>query len=150
MNILISDIETNGLRPDVIWVVGILDFETDEFTAYTHADDNIAEGLLRLMEADAVVFHNGDDYDVPVIERLTDGLITFDRAKVLDTLKMGRKLVPQMKTQKLLEWGEVFEVPKVAFDGWDQYDPLMVPRCQRDCEITKLLFQFLLDLEQSH
>lgn len=148
MNILISDIETNGLRPDIIWVVGILDFETGEFTAYTHADDNIAEGLLRLMEADAVVFHNGDDYDVPVIERLTDGLITFDRSRVIDTLKMGRKLIPEMRTQKLLEWGEVFEVPKVPFDGWEEYDPQMVHRCHVDCQITKLVFDFLLDLEK--
>ncbi len=149
MAILISDIETNGFKPDVIWVVGIIDYETNEFTSYTHAEDNIAEGLLRLMEADLVVFHNGDDYDVPVIEKLTDGLITFDRAKVMDTLKMGRKLVPEMKTQKLEEWGKVFDIPKVLFEAWDAYDPEMVPRCRRDCEITKLLFDFLLDVKEN-
>ena len=32
MSILIGDIETNGLNPNTIWVVGVLDYETDEFT----------------------------------------------------------------------------------------------------------------------
>lgn len=146
MAILVADIETDGLRPNNIWVVGILDYETNEWTAYTDADDNIVEGLIRLAEADLVIFHNGRDYDVPVIERLTDGLITFDRDKVFDTLLEGRKLLPEMKCQKLAEWGEIFNVPKVLFEAWENYDPEMVPRCKRDCEITKLLFDFLLKL----
>jgi DNA polymerase III alpha subunit (gram-positive type) len=142
-----ADIETDGLRPNNIWVVGILSLDTDEWTAYTHADDNIAEGLMRLAEADLVVFHNGNDYDIPVIERLTDGLVKFDRSRVIDTLKMGRKLVPEMRSQKLEEWGKIFEQPKVLFEAWEKYDPEMVPRCKRDCEITKMVFNFLLELE---
>lgn len=145
--ILIADLETNSLNPSVIWVVGVLDFETDEFTSYTHPEGNVAEGLLRLLEADLVVFHNGKGYDVPVIKRLTEGLVEIPEEKIVDTLELSRKMV-KMKNHGLEAWGEIFDLNKTkdTIPNFDCFWPQMVPYCERDCRITKKLFELILEL----
>ena len=147
MSILVGDLETDGFKPHNIWVVGVLDYATDEFTAYT--GENVAEGLMRLAEADLVIGHNFSDYDAAVIEKLTDGMIVIDPAKIVDTLTLGRRVLPEMKCQKLEEWGEILGWPKIKFDeGFDQFRQSMVPYCQRDCEVTKRVFDFLMELDR--
>lgn len=142
-NILVGDIETDGLHPSRIWVVGVLDYNTNHFTSYT--GDDIPEGLVRLAEADLCIGHNFIGYDVKHIERLTDGLVTFDRGKIVDTLQLGRKVVPGMDNYKLETWGEILGYPKIHFNRFDVFDPLMVPYCERDCEISAKIFRFLME-----
>jgi hypothetical protein len=143
--ILIGDLETDGFDPSIIWVVGVLDYATDEFTAYMGED--VAEGLLRLSMADLVIGHNFIDYDAGVAEKLTEGLITFDRERIVDTLKLGRKLLPDMKCQKLEEWGDILGLPKIVFnEGFSRFHPKMVPYCERDCRLNKRVFDFLMEL----
>lgn len=148
MSILVADLETNGLDPSLIWVVGVLDYDTDEFRAYTGED--VAEGLMRLAEADLVVGHNFLTYDAPVIEKLTDGLIVLDRERIVDTLQLGRKLLPEMKCQKLEEWGNILGLPKIVFtEGFHRFHPNMIPYCERDCRLDKNVFDFLMSYEAS-
>jgi DNA polymerase III alpha subunit (gram-positive type) len=145
VSILIVDLETNGFKPNTIWVCGILDYDTNVYTPYMGED--IAEGIMRAAEADILIAHNGIDYDIPVMERLSGGLITFDRDKVVDTLVLGRRLLPEMKCQKLEEWGDILGWPKIKFnEGFDVFHPAMVPYCERDCQVTKMVFDFLMEL----
>lgn len=145
MNILVGDLETDGFDPSIIWVVGVLDYHTDEFVAYTGED--VAEGLMRLAAADVVIGHNFIGYDARISEKLTDGLISFDQERIADTLIMGRKLLPDMRKQKLEVWGEILGLPKIQFnEGFDKFVPSMVPYCKRDCEVTKMVFDFLMSL----
>lgn len=147
MSILVADLETDGFNPSIIWVVGILDYTTDEFTAYT--DENVAEGLMRIAEAELVIGHNFLGYDAEVAEKLTGGLIQIDREKVYDTLLMGRQLLPDMKCQKLAEWGDLLGLPKIVFnEGFESFHPLMVPYCERDCRLNKRVFDFLVEVEE--
>lgn len=143
MNILVGDIEANGLKPSRIWMVGVLDFHTDEFTAYV-GEDEIPYGLMRLAEADLVVGHYFKGYDAPVIERLTEGLITFDRNKIDDTVEISRALFPELSDHKLGTWGELLGYPKLDFTNFDTFDPAMIPYCERDCRLNGALYRFFL------
>ena len=141
-NILVGDIEANGLNPTIIWVVGVLDYNTGIFTGYT--GDDVPEGLLRLAEADVVIGHHFKGYDAKHIERLTEGLVRFDHSKIVDTLELSRRVEPGLKNHKLETWGEILGHPKIEFNKFDVYDPKMVPYCQRDCEINAQLFTYLM------
>ena len=148
MSILIADLETNGFTPDTIWVVGILDYDTDEFRSYTGED--VAEGLMRIAEADLVIGHNFGVYDAAVIDKLTDGLIIIDVDRIVDTLAMGRRLLPEMKKQSLEEWGDILGLPKIVFnEGFDRFHPKMVPYCERDCRLNKRVFDFLIEIQDA-
>ena len=144
MSILIGDIETNAIHmPSDIWMVGVLDYDSDVFTAY-HGDD-VAEGLLRLAEADLAIGHNFKGYDIKNIERMTAGLVKFDMRKVIDTLDLSRRHAT-LKDHKLKTWGEMFDFPKGDYTDFSRFRPEMIPYCERDCRLTKLVFDLLNDL----
>jgi hypothetical protein len=144
-SVLIGDIETNAIyQPSRIWMVGVLDFYTDEFTAYV-GDDEVPLGLMRLAEADLVCGHNFRAYDAKEITRMTEGLITLEDDRIIDTLEIGRSLFPDLVNHKLKTWGEIFGYPKIDYDkGFDAFHPDMVPYCERDCRLTKAVYEFLL------
>lgn len=140
--ILVADIETNGLRPDTIYMVGVLNLETEEYTAYI--GDEVPLGLMRLAEAECVIGHNFIGYDAPVIENLTDGLIKIDKEKIIDTCDLSRRLFPLLPSHKLKVWGEIFGDEKIEYDkGFHRYHPDMVPYLEQDVRLTTRLFRFL-------
>lgn len=144
MNILIGDIETDAIHmPRNLWMVGVLDYVTDEFTAY-HGDD-VPEGLLRLAEADMAIGHNFKGYDVKNIERMTNGLVKFDVTRIVDTLDLSRKYA-KLENHKLKTWGEMFDFPKGDYTDFSRFDPAMIPYCERDCRLTKKIFEFLNEM----
>lgn len=145
MSILIADLETDGLKPSVIWVLGVLDWETDVYTAYT--EDEIPVGMLRLLEADMVVGHCFQSFDAPVIEKLTDGLINIPSSKIYDTCSKSQKLVKGMRNHKLKEWGEILGFPKGDHSDFSKLTPEMLVYCERDVRLTRKLFDFLLEVE---
>jgi hypothetical protein len=145
LSILIGDIETDGLKPSVIHMVGVLDYDTDEYTSY-HGED-LVDGLLRLSEADLVIGHNFIGYDIKNIERMTNKLVMFDRRKVVDTLDLSRRYA-LLENHKLKTWGEMFEFPKGDHSDFSRYTKAMDIYCERDCRLTKLVFDLLNDLAQ--
>lgn len=146
MSILIADIETDGFNPSVIWVLGVLDWETDEYTSYT--GDDIPEGLMRLVEADLVVGHNFVGFDAVQIEKLTGGLVKIETDNIYDTLLEARKLI-KMKNHKLSEWGEIFGFPKGDHKDFSRLSPEMLVYCERDVRLTRKVFDFLLEIESA-
>lgn len=144
MKILIGDIETNGLHPNIIWAVGIVDYDTDEYTAYV-GEDEVPLGLMRLAEADLVVGHYFRGFDAPQIERLTEGLIKFRPDQIDDTVEISRALFPELKSHKLREWGEILGYPKLESPSFDEFTPELLPYLERDVRLNKALYQFFLD-----
>lgn len=144
MTVLIGDIEANGLRPNQIWMVGIIELDSGVFTPYV--GDDVAEGIMRLAEAELFVGHHIEGYDVPVMERLTEGLVKFEKVRLIDTLPLARSLMPGLENYKLGSFGDMFGLPKLPFREFDRFTPEMIPYCQRDCEINLRLFQHLLTL----
>jgi uncharacterized protein YprB with RNaseH-like and TPR domain len=110
MKVLITDLECDSLKPSTIHMVGVLNYFTDEYTSY-HGD-NVVDGLLEIESADLLIFYNGTGYDIPVIERLTNGLVKINRSKVIEVLNMSRRYVT-MENHKLKKWGQLFGFPKV-------------------------------------
>jgi len=143
MTILIADLECDSLHPSTIHMVGILDYFSDEFHDY-HGDE-IVDGLIRLQQADAVIFYNGKGYDIPVIERLTNGLVTFRPEQIIECLDLSRRYV-KMKNHKLRTWGEMFGFPKGDHNDFTKWSNNMSIYCERDTRLTKLVFDLLNDL----
>lgn len=129
-------------------MVGVLDYITDEFRDY-HGDD-VAEGLVRIAEADCVIFYNGKGYDIPVIVRLTEGLVTFDPECVVECLDLSRKHVRELDNHKLKTWGEIFEFPKGDHTDFSKWSEEMSEYCERDCRLTKKVFDFLNHLAKEN
>lgn len=152
--ILIADLETNGLlrptatipRATKIWMIGVLNFETDDFDCYTGYDPgprSIMAGIERLLAADLIVGHHIRGYDVPLIEQFTEGLVTFDRDRVIDTLDMSRRLV-RMDHHRLEDWGRLLGFPKLPKPDFEAgFTPEMAVYCERDCRLNKMLFEIL-------
>jgi DNA polymerase III epsilon subunit-like protein len=141
--VLVCDIETDGFKPTVIWCVGIIDLETDEYTAYY--GDDIPEGLLRLADADRVVGHYFKGYDAPVIEKLTEGLVKLDPNKIDDTCEISRALFPEMPDHKLETWGEVLGLPKGKFKDFSKFSNEMLVYLERDVRLNALVYRTFLD-----
>ena len=152
MSVLVADIETNGFDdPNVIWMVGVLDYHTDEFTPYV-GEEQVAEGLIRLSEADCIIGHYFLGYDNKHIARLTEGLVTLPKSKIIDTYQLSSDYAPKslgLKNHKLATWGELFNFPKGNYKDFDRFDPAMIPYCERDCRITKKIVEFMEELRQS-
>lgn len=70
------DIETDGLNPTMIWLIGVLDSRTEEYRSFLakNPDEPAAavEALLSWLQSNApnrpIVAYNGRSFDFPVIE----------------------------------------------------------------------------------
>jgi len=143
MSLLIADLECDSLKPTTIHMVGVLDYDSDEF--YDYHGDEVVDGLLRLAEAKKVIFYNGRGYDVPVIERLTNGLVKIKPSQIIETLDLSRKYA-KLDSHKLKTWGDLFGFPKGDHTDFTKWSPAMSIYCERDCRLTKLVFNLLNEL----
>jgi hypothetical protein len=142
---ILFDIECNGFKPTKIWVISMIDLITRQKESFV-GPERIAVAILRLQEARLLVGHNIKTFDVRVIEKIMEGAVTFDRARILDTLNLSKALV-KMDDHKLETWGEVLGVPKLATPfSFYRYDPRMVPYCERDVELNLAVFLALWSL----
>ena len=138
----VFDIEANGYKPSEIFCIGVTNLLSGERMMFT--PETIAEGCMFLSDADVLIGHYIRGYDCPVIERLSQGLVTFSNTQLLDTLDMSKALISRKK-HSLASWGDDFGIPKMASPLFESYSPVMLPYCARDVEITVALFYHLAD-----
>lgn len=138
------DVEANGFTPSEMYCICMTDLLTGE--ELTFEQDRIAEGCIILADADMLVGHYIRGYDCPTIEKLTDGLIKFDKNKLVDTLDMSKALVKENKKHSLRVWGDFLGLPKLESPLFEQYTPAMIPYCQRDVAVNVKLFGHLLEI----
>jgi hypothetical protein len=142
--ILVADIETDSLDARVIHAIGILDYNTNEYTCY--AGDELPDGLLRLEAADIIIGHWFSEFDAPTIERITKGLIRFDYKKIVDTVKLSKALVSELPNHKLETYGDIFGFPKLHQKDYSTWTPKFAEYLERDVRLNKLVFDFLYAL----
>lgn len=142
-SVLVADLECDSLKPSTIHMVGILDYFSDEFTSY-HGD-NVADGLLAMEAADALIVYNGLGYDLPVIKKLTNGLVDIDQRKVIEVLKLSKKFAA-LENHKLKTWGNLFDFPKGDHTDFTRFSEEMKVYCERDCRLTKKVFDLLNEI----
>ena len=137
---LIFDIETNGLRPSIIWCLCALkDGEMVTLEKPTKGDvQKLLEGVTE------VIGHNIINYDIPVVQRLLG--VSFEGLKVTDTLVMSRLYNPSLEGgHSLGKWGERLKFPKGDYNDWTALTPEMVEYCQQDVRVTERVYQVLTE-----
>jgi len=141
--VIVCDIEADGLSPSVIWMIGVLDLDTDQYESY-HGD-RIVEGLMRLEEADMIVGHYFRGYDAKVIRELTQGLCVIEDDRIVDTCELSRSLFPELPNHKLSTWGKILGFPKGDYSDWSCYSPEMDAYCERDVRLCGRIFEFMME-----
>lgn len=138
MSQLIFDIETNGLKPSIIWCICAM----KDGKLYT-LEMPTKDMWLELMDGvTEVIGHNIIRYDIPVVERLLDVSI---ECKITDTLVMSRLYNPQLEGgHSLAAWGERLKFPKGEYYDWTALTPDMVEYCKQDVRVTECLYKRLL------
>ena len=143
MKRLVFDIEADNLLWDVanIWCIVTKDIDTLEVK--TFEPDEIEEGLAFLSDADVLIGHNIQGYDLPVLKKLYD----FDfKGEVWDTLIGSRMLLSRSKQHSLKFWGEYLErrgmikSGKQSFHVFTHYTPEMLEYCIQDVEVNYIFF----------
>jgi hypothetical protein len=107
--------------------------------------DQVAEALALMSEAKMVAGHYIKGYDIPVIERLTEGLITFSPHILIDTLEMSKQLC-KLPSHGLKAWGKIVGLDKMDAPDFGKYHPSMIPYCARDVDLNVLVFDVLVEL----
>lgn|SRR3990170_5184162 len=145
---ILFDLECNGFKPNKIWVISMIDLITRQRESFV-GPDRIAQAIMRLQAAKLLVGHNIKSFDIRVIEKIMEGVVQFDRDRVLDTLHLS-KAMTKMDDHKLDSWGEILGLPKLETPfSFYKFDPRMVPYCERDVDLNLQVFLALWALMES-
>tara|TARA_R110002167_G_scaffold248938_1_gene455067 strand:+ start:634 stop:2346 length:1713 start_codon:yes stop_codon:yes gene_type:complete len=135
----IWDVETNGLKPSVIWCLCAV--KGDQMYTLEMPTKEMVEELFA--DVTEHVGHNLINYDIPVVKRLLGVTI---KCQVTDTLVMSRLYNPQLEGgHSLSAWGERLKFPKGDYHDWSALTPQMVEYCQQDVRVTERLYETLTD-----
>jgi len=133
----IWDIETNGLKPTVIWCLCAI--KDDKMYTLEMPTKEMVEELFA--DVTEHVGHNLINYDIPAVERLLNVSIT---GKVSDTLVMSRLYNPQLEGGHSLDsWGQRLNFPKGDYHDWSALTPEMAQYCKQDVSVTERLYEKL-------
>lgn len=168
---LVFDIETNGLYPEVtqLFCITILDTRNNEYKQYS--EDRCTKGVLWLYEqwqlGERVVGHNIINYDLPVLAKLYSWFKITQELKdnTIDTLVLSRLIFSHLedtdaalmrkgvlpkklyKSHSLKAWGcrlgELKGTYGEAKDAWDKFTPEMLEYNKQDVVVTKCLYDYL-------
>lgn len=168
---LVFDIETNGLYPEVtqLFCITIFDTRNNEYKQYS--EDRCTKGVLWLYEqwqhGETVVGHNIINYDLPVLAKLyswfkitqelkdntVDTLVLsrliFSHLEDTDAALMRKGVLPKKlyKSHSLKAWGyrlgELKGTYGEAKDAWDKFTPEMLEYNKQDVVVTKCLYDYL-------
>lgn len=133
MNLIVFDLEANGLTPDKIHC---LSAKSGKSLRSTVKYDNMRSFFTK---SDSVyIGHNIQRYDIPVVEDILGVKVV---GKLVDTLALSWYLFPNRPQHGLASWGEDFGVPKPVVDDWDNLSPEeYIHRCEEDVKINYKLW----------
>lgn len=170
-DMLIFDIETDGLLADVrhLHCIAVGDTETGDIQGYD--DRHAEEGVKRIQEAIKsgipIGGHNIIAYDIPVLAKLfpwfhikrTERHLIYDTLVAarllyanLETIDLGylkrRTLPPTLyKSHSLEAWGYRLGILKGDYgkreNAWDTYTDDMLRYCMQDVRVTMTLYERL-------
>lgn len=142
---VLFDIETDGLKPKHIHMMCATDLVSWQSKTFVGLDQ-VTEGIQLLDQAKMVVGHAINYFDCPVVEAMTENIITFPKTKCIDTLEMSRHLCPEMREHGLKAWGKVMGLPKLEQPNFDAgFTEEWIPYCERDVELNCKVFVHLLE-----
>ncbi|MER9252468.1 ribonuclease H-like domain-containing protein [Mesorhizobium sp. M0598] len=130
---LVFDIETNGLIPEMTVIHSLVIKEYETGTIWSCSDQPgsmfpVEFGLRLLMDADTIVGHNIQEFDIPAIQKLHPDFKP--RGTVRDTLILSRLIWADltdadfrrsdMQKRKGLKWIEPFMFGRHSLEAWGQ------------------------------
>jgi DNA polymerase-1 len=161
---LVFDLEADGLLDAATCVHCIVISDLDDDRVHEYGPGQIADALAHLRRAGALIGHNLQSYDLPVLRKLY-GWAPSPACRILDTLIAGRLILPHLpdldseiavrakdKAFGLLHgkysleaWGIRFGIAKIGAEltDWSTWSPEIQARCVGDVRICKQLWQFL-------
>ena len=140
MTAYVFDIETNGLDPDTIWCMSLLDVDTEE--QFSYGPEVLGHGLSKLMNATKLIGHNILGFDIPVIKNIT-GINLFNKT-IVDTLVLSRLFNPVREGNHGLErWGYALGCAKIEFSDYDKYSEEMLKYCEQDVYLNYKVYKAL-------
>ena len=129
---LFFDIETDGLKPTVIYMAVFKDGESI-------IRFNDAEPLQEYIKGKTICGHNIIGYDIPVLEKLWG--IDFSTCTLVDTLVLSRLDNPQRDGgHSLKSWGERLNFHKGNHTDWSEDSDEMFEYCVRDVNLTERVY----------
>tara|TARA_R100000234_G_scaffold72761_2_gene44854 strand:- start:5557 stop:7515 length:1959 start_codon:yes stop_codon:yes gene_type:complete len=155
MKIAVSDIETNGIEADKLWLCGGKDLATGEVYRFDncHEDDKAkAEAIKWYQSLDLIVGHNFVQFDAPLLNKLLQPKL-IDPKKIVDTLIVSRLVNYDIETPKgakyphsLQAWGIRLGKHKGDFHEFDLFSTEMVEYWYQDIEVTTSLYHHFYDI----
>lgn len=168
--LLIFDLETNGLLPEVdrIHCLVTKDATTGEIVRYNSQRKDIKEGVQQLRKSKRNIGHNILDYDLRVLDKLKLP-VNGERYQALDTLVCSRLIWPDLKdrdfafarknpespkfligSHSLKAWGyRLCNFKSDYTGGWESWNQDMEDYCVQDTEVTSSLYQKILSKNYS-
>jgi DNA polymerase-1 len=162
--ILVADLESNGLKNTITKIHCMHTIEATTEVGRSFNPNNLHEMTPYLNKADALVFHNGIDYDVPVIRMFYPDLR--EDIKIIDTLVLSRLVYPDLfdfdkrlvregrlpayltGSHGLKAWGYRLGEHKGEYgdreNAWEHYDDEMLEYCVQDVVVTLKLYKVLI------
>ena len=168
----VFDLESDGFLGKMtrIHVLVIRDFQTRETWIYRHnaAENNIEEGVTRLMTADRLIGQNIIRFDIPAIKKIFPWFK--HDAEILDTLVLCRVAAPDIKRSDIALWkkgllpGELVgshsldawgirlgkfkgdyskQMKAQGLDPWAKWNQAMEDYCVNDVDVTEVLYHQL-------
>lgn len=173
---LVADIETDGLLkatdeiPELTRIQCIVAKDRGTGEVFRFGPDELDAGVALLAQADTLIGHNFQAFDVPAIQRFYPA---FKPKAVVDTLVLSRLLDPEMdpvgfveydhqgqvvmgknghpkrryESHSLRAWGVRLGVMKGDYGrehGFAEYTPAMLDYCAQDVEVNDVLYNHFL------
>ena len=133
----IWDIETDGLKPNVIWCLCAI--KDDKMYTLEMPTKEMVEELFA--DVTEHVGHNIINYDIPAVERILGVNIT---GGVTDTLVLSRLYNPSLEGgHSLAAWGERLKFAKGDYCDWTTLTAEMLEYCKQDVRVTEQTLAFL-------
>ena len=155
MKIAVSDIETNGIQADKLWLCGGKDLATGEVYRFDncHEDDKAkAEAIKWYQSLDLIIGHNFVQFDAPLLNKLLQPKL-IDPKKIIDTLIVSRLVNYDIETPKgakyphsLQAWGIRLGKYKGDFHEFNLFSDEMVEYWYQDIEVTTALYHHFHDI----
>ncbi len=159
--VFVGDLEADGLLDGAtqIWCGSFISVDGKEkisFSPYSHKD--FVKEMLSFMDScSCLIFHNGIDYDFPLLKKLHDYEY---KGEVVDTIVMSRLMNPKRpvpphcpvknRPHSVDTWGYRVGRGKVQHDDWSQFSSEMLHRCEEDAEIQRLIYLALMEEKKGY
>lgn len=107
------------------------------------ADFSVSDGIKGLSLASGVIAHNGANFDIPFIEKMTDGMNLqhlekfFYDGYMYDTMLASQTLFPTRNRHSLESW---YPDTKVHNEEWGELTQNIIDRCITDVQMTEALY----------